>query len=92
MAADDNLLQKAQDFIRIIDSTIDVIKDQGEKKKAGEAAEVDDPRKIANLFDLVGEKLGEKHGPGYVEGLLDRIQSRTGGDRGGAAEEDDGEV
>lgn len=78
MAADDNLLQKAQDFIRIVDSTIDVLKDQGEKKKAGEAAEVDDPRKIADLFDLVGKKLGEKHGSDYVGGLLDRIQSRTG--------------
>jgi len=79
MAANDNLLQKAQDFMRIVDSTIDVLKDQGEKKKAGEEAEIDDPRKIADLFDLVGKKLGEKHGPDYVDGLVGRIQDRRGG-------------
>ncbi len=88
MAAD-NWLQKSQDLLRVIDTTIDVIKDEGKKKKAGEPTLVDDPRQVGNLFELIGSKMAEKYGEEYVDGLAERIKDRKGGNRRDEEEEDD---
>lgn len=73
----------------MVDTTIDVIKDEGKKKKAGEPTIIDDPRQVGNLFDLIGNKMTEKYGEEYVEGLAERIKDRKGGNRQADEEEED---